>query len=255
METSKAKLRRIENKYNSMLCPITKQIFLEPVTAEDGMIYERSAIEAWVYENGTSPITGKQMSLKLYPTIMFKNKVSEYLEKHPQYKDQRYQKISQEFKKYKNKICAEIATNKFDNLMNYIGYDLILCLPMNTYNDSSREYLFETICKNCKNDTIIAHVINNSIDLNAKLPYGKSPIHSVCKYCSLNILKLMISKNVNLKKSYYGKYPIHIVCESGDENIIKCLIDAGVDLNCRYKDRFSRSKPPQLPIDYIVNIL
>lgn len=49
---------------DALLCPITLVLFRDPVMAEDGHTYERNAIEAWIQKNGTSPITGKPISLK-----------------------------------------------------------------------------------------------------------------------------------------------------------------------------------------------
>jgi hypothetical protein len=35
------------------LCPITQELPIDPVTAEDGHVYERSAIEEWLEQNAT----------------------------------------------------------------------------------------------------------------------------------------------------------------------------------------------------------
>ena len=42
---------------DELLCPITLEIFRDPVVASDGHTYERKAIEEWIQKNGTSPIT------------------------------------------------------------------------------------------------------------------------------------------------------------------------------------------------------
>ena len=50
------------------VCPVTLQSFIHPVVAEDGHVYERSAIEAWFARNQrtiTSPVTGFPMGQKL----------------------------------------------------------------------------------------------------------------------------------------------------------------------------------------------
>lgn len=41
----------------AFLCPITHCVMRDPVTDTDGNTYERSAIEAWLKQHGTSPIT------------------------------------------------------------------------------------------------------------------------------------------------------------------------------------------------------
>ncbi len=40
-----------------LICPITYQMFRDPVIASDGHIYERTAIVRWISEHGTSPLT------------------------------------------------------------------------------------------------------------------------------------------------------------------------------------------------------
>lgn len=42
-------------------CPISHVIMTDPVFAQDGITYDRSAIEDWVSETGISPATGEPM--------------------------------------------------------------------------------------------------------------------------------------------------------------------------------------------------
>ncbi len=46
------------------ICPITHDVMKEPVVASDGHTYERTAIELWLKNNNTSPMTGLQLSNK-----------------------------------------------------------------------------------------------------------------------------------------------------------------------------------------------
>ncbi|CAF0739162.1 unnamed protein product [Adineta steineri] len=48
---------------SSLVCPITFQLFHEPVVAEDGYTYEQSAIIEWIQKNHTSPITRQPLSI------------------------------------------------------------------------------------------------------------------------------------------------------------------------------------------------
>jgi hypothetical protein len=43
---------------DEFLCPIMYQLFRDPVIAQDGHTYERTAIEKWLEKNSTSPRTG-----------------------------------------------------------------------------------------------------------------------------------------------------------------------------------------------------
>ena len=47
----------------SFTCPITHDVMQDPVIDRGGNSYERAAIESWVREHGSSPITREPMSL------------------------------------------------------------------------------------------------------------------------------------------------------------------------------------------------
>ena len=55
---------------STLKCPITSSFMFDPVTAEDGHIYERTAIEEWLKRNGSSPITREKMGTKLLPSVV-----------------------------------------------------------------------------------------------------------------------------------------------------------------------------------------
>ena len=48
---------------DSLTCPITLQIFRDPVIAGDGHAYERAAISRWILEYGTSPLTRASLNI------------------------------------------------------------------------------------------------------------------------------------------------------------------------------------------------
>ena len=43
------------------ICPITQELPVDPVIAEDGLTYERKDIEQWLGRSGTSPMTRAAM--------------------------------------------------------------------------------------------------------------------------------------------------------------------------------------------------
>lgn len=49
-----------------LVCPITFALPLDPVTAEDGKVYERSAIEEWLRKHERSPVTNVPMGTRLF---------------------------------------------------------------------------------------------------------------------------------------------------------------------------------------------
>lgn len=65
-------------------CPITTQLMYEPVIAADGESYEREAIENWLANRNTSPLTNEVLAHKhLTPNKNLKRAINELLDKHP----------------------------------------------------------------------------------------------------------------------------------------------------------------------------
>ncbi|CAF1619816.1 unnamed protein product, partial [Didymodactylos carnosus] len=60
-------------------CPITCVIFHDPVLADDGRTYEREAIEKWIVQSGTSPITRQPLNIQtIRPNHVVKALVDEF---------------------------------------------------------------------------------------------------------------------------------------------------------------------------------
>lgn len=45
----------------AFVCPITQELMVEPVVTQDGQTYERHAIEYWLKDHDTSPLTGQTL--------------------------------------------------------------------------------------------------------------------------------------------------------------------------------------------------
>jgi len=66
------------------LCPITQEIMDDPVVAADGYCYDRVAIEKWLQQHRTSPMTNLPLShVHLTPNISLKSAIREWTELHP----------------------------------------------------------------------------------------------------------------------------------------------------------------------------
>ena len=64
-----------EEAFAELVCPITWSLPVDPVTAEDGNVYERSAIEEWLKKQLKSPVTNLAMGTKLLPALRVKNMI------------------------------------------------------------------------------------------------------------------------------------------------------------------------------------
>ena len=65
----------IDETAEEFVCALTYELPLDPVMAEDGKVYERSAIEEWLKRHEKSPITNLEMGTKLVPAHQVKNMI------------------------------------------------------------------------------------------------------------------------------------------------------------------------------------
>ena len=64
---------------NSLRCPITQEIFVRPVLAEDGYTYEEDPIKQWIEQHGTSPMTRQHLTIAgLRPNRAISDAVEEF---------------------------------------------------------------------------------------------------------------------------------------------------------------------------------
>lgn len=70
----------VNNIVDEYVCPITQELPLDPVTAEDGKIYERSSIEEWLSKHARSPFTNQAMGKKLLPATQVRNIIEQLLQ-------------------------------------------------------------------------------------------------------------------------------------------------------------------------------
>ena len=68
----KVALNEIAAEY---VCPLTRELPVDPVMAKDGQIYERSEILKWLARNATSPVTREPMGTELTPVPLIRNTI------------------------------------------------------------------------------------------------------------------------------------------------------------------------------------
>ena len=70
----------INDAAKEFVCPITQELPVQPVMAEDGKIYEREAIVEWFAKKATSPSTGAAIGTKLLPTVQARNTIESLIQ-------------------------------------------------------------------------------------------------------------------------------------------------------------------------------
>ena len=66
----------------ALLCPITQELMTDPAIATDGHTYERVALESWLLQHDTSPMTGLPLDDKwlLLPNLLVRSLTHEWRE-------------------------------------------------------------------------------------------------------------------------------------------------------------------------------
>jgi TPR repeat protein len=62
-------------------CPITQELPVEPVVAEDGHCYDQPAIEEWFSKSSKSPMTNQAMGRKLVPAVQVRSAIERLISK------------------------------------------------------------------------------------------------------------------------------------------------------------------------------
>jgi len=121
-----------------------------------------------------------------------------------------------------NKISNIISNNQYDKLLEYNQFDL------EYFDDVER-----LIKKLRKNDKVLLHIINNTLDLEFVCVDKKKLVHYICEHASYNVIKFILDKKIDLESEDESKNrPIHIICDRSSMETIKYLMDKGVNLMC-----------------------
>lgn len=84
LETVQLEAKRCKSVMNSLadeyICPITQELPIEPVIAEDGKVYEKGAIEEWLGKQQRSPFTGLPMGTRLMPATQARNTIEQLVQ-------------------------------------------------------------------------------------------------------------------------------------------------------------------------------
>jgi hypothetical protein len=76
-----AAMEKARKPPDHFLCPITQDVMIDPVSAADGHMYERRAIEDWFIGHSTSPMTGAKLEVKmLFPNYAIRGLIRTWQE-------------------------------------------------------------------------------------------------------------------------------------------------------------------------------
>jgi ankyrin repeat protein len=180
------------------------------VLAEDGYTYEKSAILYWLDKEAISPITEEPMGKKITEIKQFKKLIAAHLEKNPSLVDCQFLK-KKPYYLFRDEFTELLLENSFNQLTNYTHILVTDFID----NVTVGEYIFV----NCRDNSIIKILIDNSIDYDSTDDYGSRLIHLAAIHSNQEIVKHLIDKCVDINcKDLDGNTPIHYVTLHQQEN-------------------------------------
>jgi len=186
---------------DTFTCPISNEIFNEPVMCEDGHTYEKIYIEQWLKNNNTSPLTRQIMSKKMCVNFQVKKLVDALL------------KINPDLTKTQCNphLISCIINNNFNQLLNY-KYFRFRSLLKFKINDKS---VFQVLLENCNDVNIVSHVIsviqdNEHVDEN-----GNTVMHYVCRYAYDTVIRNYIDKKNLVNANKFDRSLISKIVSTG----------------------------------------
>ncbi|ARF10337.1 U-box domain protein [Hokovirus HKV1] len=130
-------------------CPITRSIFKNPVLlVQDNIVYEKEAIENWLNNNKTSPITRTVIpkNYDLIRLINYENIIEAMLTANPELASEQYKPIKKH-RDNREEFETIINNNSYNDIKNFVEFDINLILEnyphILFYNLETTEYILE----------------------------------------------------------------------------------------------------------------
>lgn len=211
---------------DKLYCPITREIFYEPVVASDGQVYELDAISHHILTHANSPVTRKPIDKKFYPCFLIKSLISDYLAANPEKIDEQY-KISNNFEYNYAKVKSYLNAGNYDMLLNYVNYSWHLLeqaiIPLSATKKIDLMQNYE----------VINHVITN-INTNTQEDQTKLGLFTLAiEYATTNVIdKMVLSCAITIDVPL-----LKIILTKGSVSNIKHIIENNIDtINTLYLD-------------------
>ena len=191
------------NDENLFQCPITQEIFKDPVVATDGFTYEKRAIEKWFAKNDRSPSTNQVLKSKMViPNLILKQIIKNIAEK------------NKDFAK------SDVTVVKWANvdLKKYVS-DLDTYLDIHDSNGGDTLLHFATRIGDMK---LAKKLIKNGIDIDSKNNVGDTALHIAAKNANESLFKFLLEKSSwDYLKNQEGETAIDIALESNNKVFAK----------------------------------
>jgi ankyrin repeat protein len=176
-----------------LVCPLSRMIFLDPVMASDGIIYERQMIEKWLADNDTSPITRGAMGRTLTPIISIKQLVSKLLEDN---EDLQQEQFEPEYNLHDLWIMQkDFSLESLKKLKSFPALEIMAIYDKYCDGVSLENCFTNEIFRNFEK---MKYIIDHCDDLESIDEWGWQLIHCIALTSTDQILNYIIDKNVDI---------------------------------------------------------
>lgn len=249
----------INNKINlsidkeDIYCPITKQIFYDPVTINDGHTYEKEAILHWMQTNMSSPLNGNKLENKLFvQNRWLKNRIEDILSLDKDLKKDQYKTQNDITLDDLLTLKLEEMTSKMQNVdriilssvkrSNYIKFKSIAkyehsCMPKiinkidfsQEHNDICSIFVSHMLSYGDKNHVffLLNKLSKEDLDyLNGRNTENViKPLFSVCRKYS-EYMYVLVNKNINFDfREIGGQTVLHELCIYANFDVINSIFE------------------------------
>ncbi|UJR13700.1 hypothetical protein I4U23_000711 [Adineta vaga] len=153
---------------NTLTCPITLELFVDPVVADDGYTYERTAITEWIKNHHeTSPMTRQTIRLKDLKT---------------------------------NRIVKQLADQYRSSLTSTMSKDLSIFLGNGTLLTKQQQVLFSSLFSKPKKWLLIYKATRDG--------FGSGDFHRLCNNRGATLTLIQTRNRLSMKKRHtiFGGY-------------------------------------------------
>jgi ankyrin repeat protein len=230
----------LENNLDKLVkCPITYCICNDPVVADDGFIYESTALEKLLSVSNKSPVTRQEISKK-YMEINLVRQIIEFLENSDlELFEDRYV-IGNSFEENFDIICTILTSSKKYEFIKRIKQFQLGKIDIN--GRTFCELMLSSLHKNKEQDKehieTIKYIFDNSTDLRELNYHGMNIFHSFFKFCkNSELFQHLLNYHWNDLQTYMtsndlmGNTPIYYAFYSGDTEKIKIVLSLKIDID------------------------
>jgi ankyrin repeat protein len=200
---------------DTFVCPLSRELMLDPVILHTGRSFDRISIEKWLATNVTDPVTGEPLpTTMVFPNIHLRKSIDEYI----------VQNV--------NKLFIE-ALSSVHYSVRLVQRCIELGANVNTPIKVGDEYCppIHAIAYKGDNATLTA-MLNSGADVNVKLTNGVTAFFTACTEGQLSTAAILLKFGANVnEKDVIGYTSLFYAVIDSNIKVMEFLLDNGAEIH------------------------